>query len=69
MASTDTKLDLLLSGLRGVAWEEAKGALRTAYMAVGTTTASRLGDDSNWIKFRDRAEQFIKSIEQDGLHE
>lgn len=68
----DAMFDLLISGMRGVQWERAKGELRAAVRAVGCTTVSRdVGDEEvqKWEEFEQRVEDFIRGIERDGLHE
>lgn len=67
-----TQFDLLVSGMRGVQWERAKGELRAAVKSVGCTTVSRdVGDKEvqKWEEFEQRVEDFIRGIERDGLHE
>lgn len=68
----EAKLDLVISGMRATQWSKVKGELNTMVAVVGCTTPPRdVGDIllAKWEILQQRVDAFIKSVEDDGLHE
>lgn len=66
------EFDLLISAARGIQWQRTKGEMRAMVAAVGCTTESRAVTDKSvqqWEELEQRVEDFIRKVEDDGLHE
>lgn len=68
--------DLLQEAIKVQQWEVAKGHLRALVRIHGSFTSSEdaraaeaAGHPVKWRVLNGRIEQFIRSIEEDGLHE
>lgn len=72
MADIGAHLDLIISGMRAQQWAKAKGELAAMVQVVGGTTGSRpVGskEQEQWELLEQRIHEFVRSIEDDGLHE
>lgn len=59
---------MLDAALRSILWEECKGKLRAMAAFQGSYQVDR-GSPSSWASLNKRVEAFIKSVEDEGLHE
>jgi hypothetical protein len=59
----------LYSAMKAMAWERAKGALRECAAAIGATHGAPADEIYKWETFNAKTEDFIKEIENEGLHE
>lgn len=69
---TTDGFNLIISGIRAQQWAKAKGELGATVQVVAGTTPSRpVGstDPENWEILEQRIKDFVKSVEDDGLHE
>lgn len=67
--------EALLRAIKTMAWERAKGELRAVAMAqahfrsVAMTSAQEASGRKKWLALEKRIEEFIRAVEDDGLHE
>lgn len=73
MPQEPVKWDPVLA-LKGAAWEEAKGKLRALVAIQGSFSSVLIGDETNlerqrWLDLSAQVEDFIRDVEDEGLHE
>jgi hypothetical protein len=63
--------EMIFSAMKAQTWEEAKGKLRALVGIQGSIPSRPVGDESKarWEELSDRVEEFIRGVEDDGLHE